>query len=156
CEVSSEISRIHAAGIRQLFDPGVVGKISGPETYHVISGHLVAFARDIDAPQFAAARRRVDHGAERRRVEYSVLHRNHRARSAGHQISDRGVTEVARVFGIVGDGRGAAQFVADGLINDRHFDAAVAEPRLDLAFDFAAQVYFGHADVSLRVAIDVF
>src|SRR5262249_54597758 len=116
----------------------------------------IAFARDVDASRFAAPRRRVDHGAERHGVEFAVLHGDHRARTAGHQVSDRRVTEVARMFGVVGDWRRAAQFVTDGLVDDGHFEAALFKTGLDLAFDLAAQVYLGHADVALRVAIDVF
>src|SRR5262249_11905311 len=92
---------------------------------HIIAGDLIAFTRDIDASRLAAPRRRVDHGAERHVVEFAVLHRNHRARTAGHQVSYRRITEIARVFGVVGDGRRAAQFVADGLVADDPFDAAL-------------------------------
>src|SRR5262245_16665079 len=60
------------------------------------------------------------------------------------------------MFGVVGDGRRAAQFVADGLVDDGHFDAAFFKAGLDPAFDLAAKVYFGHADVALRVPVDVF
>src|SRR5262245_45361593 len=141
CEVSSEFGRIHSAGLRQLLDPGVVGKISRADADHIIAGDLITFARDVDASRLAAPRRRVNHGAERHGAEFAVLHRDHRARAAGHQVSDRRVTEVARMFGVVGDWRRAAQFVADGLVDDGHFDAAFFKTGLDLAFDLAAQVY---------------
>src|SRR5262245_7341185 len=156
CEVSSEFGRIHSASLRQLLDPDVVGKIFRADADHIIAGDLIAFARDVDASRFAAPRRRVDHGAERHGVEFAVLHGDHRARAAGHQVSDRRVTEVARMFGVVWDWRRAAQFVADGLVDDGHFDAALFKTGLDFAFYLAAQVYLGHADVALRVAVDVF
>src|SRR5262252_2299787 len=155
CEVSPEFGRIHSAGLRQLLDPDVVGKIFRADADHIIAGDLIAFARDVDASRFAAPGRRVDHGAERHGVEFAVLHGDHRARAAGHQVSDRRIPEVARVFGVVRDWRRAAQFVADGLIDDGHFDAAFFKAGLDLAFDFAAKVYLGYADVTLRVAVDV-
>src|SRR5262249_7271478 len=128
----------------------------GAEANHIITSDLVALAADIDASRFAAPCRRIDHGAERHGIEYAVLHRNHRARTAGHQISDGGVAKVARVLGVIRNGRRAAQFVTDGLVDDGHFDAAFFKARLDLAFDLAAEVYLGHAHMALRVAVDVF
>src|SRR5215470_4126805 len=156
CEVSSEIGYVHSAGFRQRFDPGLVAKIFRADANHIIAGDLIAFARDINAPQLAAPRGRVNHGAERHGVELAVLHGDHRARAAGHQIANRRITEIARVFGIVRDGRSAAQFVADGFINNGYFDAALFQAGLNFAFDLAAQVYLRHSNVALRVTINVF
>ena len=65
------------------------------------------------------------------------------------------VAEVARVFGVEGNRRRAAQLVADRLVDDGHLDAAVLEPHLHLVLHLAPEIDLGDADVALRVAVDV-
>src|SRR5213076_2200405 len=60
-----------------------------------------------------------------------------------------------RIFGVIGNGWRTAQFIADGLVNNGYLDAPLLETGLNLVLDFSAKVDLGHADVTLRVAVDV-
>ena len=88
-------------------------------------------------------------------MELAALDRHERAGPAVEQMDDRRIAEIARVLGIEGNRRRTAQLVADGLVDDRHLDAALLQADLHLVLDLAAEVDLGDADVALRVAVHV-
>ena len=130
-------------------------KILAFQPDHVGAGAFVGFAVHVDLAVLHAAGLRIEHFVERQRVHFAVHEADDGAVFFGfgrEQELDGGITEVARVFGVERDRVGAAEFVAEVLVNEGHFDAEFFEALAQKLLHQAAEFDFAETQMAVLVA----